>query len=456
MKINNETTIIKLKSVNIKNLKNVKNGLISSEIDFENIEEGNVVGLYGQNGSGKTAMVEALTILKKLIIKERLPFKEEYYVNQDSENIEIEYIFLLKNSLGEYYIKYEVTLGYNEAIMEDKDKIYLIPIKEVLSYRENISRHTYKILFSKEDEDIHIRKKHISKMSIKDNIDLTVRVKMTLKESYSFIFDSEVREKSEKFLSEVEFEILRSIEYHFVKDLHIISAKDSSYALGKIFLPITLSIANSRGKLAANIDEASVVAEKKYVLIKQIVGQINLVTEAVIPGLGIEVKLLNEETMDNGEVGMNIEFLTTKIEKPLPLRCESGGSLKLISIISALVAAYNNPNALIVIDELDSGVFEYLLGELLKVISDGGCGQLFFTSHNLRLLEVLNHKNMWFTTTNENERYIQLSGVKTMSNPRDMYLRAVQLGGQKEVIYNRTKSSKIRRALRKAGEFYES
>ena len=31
---------------------------------------------------------------------------------------------------------------------------------------------------------------------------------------------------------------------------------------------------------------------------------------------------------------------------------------------------YNNPSVCVVIDELDAGVFEYLLGEILQIISE--------------------------------------------------------------------------------------
>lgn len=36
----------------------------------------------------------------------------------------------------------------------------------------------------------------------------------------------------------------------------------------------------------------------------------------------------------------------------------------------------------------NGGIFEYLLGELLNIISEKGKGQLIFTSHNLRPLEI--------------------------------------------------------------------
>ena len=64
------------------------------------------------------------------------------------------------------------------------------------------------------------------------------------------------------------------------------------------------------------------------------------------------------------------------------------------------------------IDELDSGIFEYLLGEILRIISEKGKGQLIFTSHNLRPLETIDKGFVAFTTTNVNNRYIRFSNVK--------------------------------------------
>lgn len=46
-------------------------------------------------------------------------------------------------------------------------------------------------------------------------------------------------------------------------------------------------------------------------------------------------------------------------------------------------------NALIVIDELDAHIFEYLLAEILKNMSEIAKGQLVFTAHNLSVMEVL-------------------------------------------------------------------
>ena len=44
-----------------------------------------------------------------------------------------------------------------------------------------------------------------------------------------------------------------------------------------------------------------------------------------------------------------------------------------------------------------------------------------------------------------------MKNIKKSNNLRDVYLRSITLGGQKEEIYKETSSLKIARAFRKAG-----
>lgn len=112
---------------------------------------------------------------------------------------------------------------------------------------------------------------------------------------------------------------------------------------------------------------------------------------------------------------------------------------------------YNDSSVTVAIDELDSGVFEYLLGEILTVLQENAKGQLIFTSHNLRALEVLDKKSIMFSTANENNRYIRFKNVKGSNNLRDVYYQDILLGGQDECVYEPTSQSSIRRAFRSAG-----
>ena len=133
------------------------------------------------------------------------------------------------------------------------------------------------------------------------------------------------------------------------------------------------------------------------------------------------------------------------------LRYESEGIKRIISILGVLIAGYNQPSVCLAIDELDSGIFEYLLGEILEVLSSEIKGQLIFTSHNLRILEKIDKKNIVFSTTNPENRYIRFKYIKPNNNLRDMYLRELIIEEQAEQLYKETKQSDIKRAFYRAG-----
>lgn len=155
---------------------------------------------------------------------------------------------------------------------------------------------------------------------------------------------------------------------------------------------------------------------------------------------------------DSGENGSRVELVSMREGMtPIPIRMESDGIIKIISILNALIQAFGNPSICLAIDELDAGIFEYMLGELLDIFHKSAKGQLIFTSHNLRALEMLDKDSIMFSTVNPDRRYIRMKNVKLSNNLRDMYLRGITLGGQDEAIYEETDSLRIARAFRKAG-----
>ena len=131
---------------------------------------------------------------------------------------------------------------------------------------------------------------------------------------------------------------------------------------------------------------------------------------------------------------------------------ESEGIKKIISVLNLLIGVYNRSSMTVAIDELDAGVFEYLLGELLRIIAEKGKGQLIFTSHNLRPLETIDKGFIAFTTTNPDQRYIRMTNVKSTNNLRDFYYRDIMLGEQNEPVYEPTNNYDIALALREAGD----
>ena len=187
-------------------------------------------------------------------------------------------------------------------------------------------------------------------------------------------------------------------------------------------------------------------------VISAIVEQINIVLYTIIPGLQVTIKNYGKQSLDNGEEGWKLELMSKREGmKEIPIRMESEGIIKIISILNALIQAFGNPSICLVIDELDSGIFEYMLGELLDIFKKSAKGQLLFTSHNLRALEMIDKESIMFSTTNPDNRYIHMKNVRESNNLRNMYIRSITLGGQSEQIYEETDSLKIARAFRKAG-----
>lgn len=98
----------------------------------------------------------------------------------------------------------------------------------------------------------------------------------------------------------------------------------------------------------------------------------NIVLCDIVPGLKIKLSELGAEIGKGGEQAQRVQLVSLKNDKELPLQYESEGIKKNISILQMLIVVYNEPNITVAIDEIDVGIFEYLLGELMKIISEEG------------------------------------------------------------------------------------
>ena len=193
------------------------------------------------------------------------------------------------------------------------------------------------------------------------------------------------------------------------------------------------------------------MSEKMLEAIKEDISNISSVLNQLVPGLTIGIKKVSDTLAKDGTSVPVIMVVANRDGKELPLRDESDGVRKIISVLSLITAAFNEQSVTVAIDEFDAGIFEYLLGEILQALEESGKGQFIFTSHNLRPLEVINKKFLYFTTTNPQNRYIRLKNIAASNNLRDTYFREILLNEQDEEIYNRTKRFKIVAALKKAG-----
>ena len=207
------------------------------------------------------------------------------------------------------------------------------------------------------------------------------------------------------------------------------------------------------GNLAIPLNDSALIPEQILDVLKKVIDDMNIVLKQIVPGLTIEICELGMELSKDNHKSVRIQFMSNKNAKQIPLKYESEGIKKIISVLQLLIVVYNQPSITVAIDELDAGIFEYLLGELLQIISEKGKGQLMFTSHNLRPLETIDKGFIAFTTTNPANRYIRFNNIKTNNNLRDFYYRDIILGEQEENTYEPTNKYDIAFAFREAGEW---
>ncbi len=465
--------ITRLKSVKIHRIKNVEYGEIFFNSSFDNLKKADILGIYGQNGSGKTAFVNAMQIVKRLFTS--TPLSDDVYdlisTNAQDAQIELEFYHFNGDEII-YHIFYDVTLRKPE---ERTVKV----VKENLKFKKlKDGKWTNKVSlfqFDYDEKEFLKPRKNVDKIlkNNSDKLDLEVIKRLIYKRGESFIFNFDfldvllglnklmgdnLEAKSENELndlSEDEFIVFNLFGYALT-DLIIVDNKyfgmvnsDSEF-----FFDIKNKFIREKLKinpLNINIVGTTLIPKSEYDRFSLMIKQMNIVLEKIIPNLNIGLKKVGEQLMPDAKTGVLVELVSEKNGHIIPIRYESDGIKKIISILSMLISVYNNPECCLIVDELDASIFEYLLGEIIEVIKEFGKGQLIFTSHNLRPLEVLDSKSIVFTTVNPENRYMKFKGVKTCNNLRDLYYRSINLGGQSEDVYEPTADFEISRAFKQAG-----
>ncbi|MCF0259676.1 MAG: AAA family ATPase [Erysipelotrichaceae bacterium] len=460
---------VRIKSVRLHNFKSVSHG----KIDFNNyypsgsIENGvDLYGVYGPNGSGKTAIIDACSMIRHLFVHGFLPEQASGFIkhNHSSSAVEIEFfvrvgedqfllLYAIEFSSEGFFQKPVIKHEYLKYKYWDKDRQKFSPMQTLECFKRSDSGETdmIKSLFTAQ------HRRQIEGVVKSDP-------------QKSWLFNS----LSKSLLKEIKDYPKSPGRSHRIKLLQVAIANLVQYAenqwliinnesYGEIpvlnILPMHL---HHQGEefgihgsfpVDCSLSTPSIPPLPKQFepVIQESIAQINVVLSQIIAGLTIELAPVSSAFGPNGEELISFETFAVRGENRIPLMYESFGIKRIISILSALIAAVNNPYICLMIDEMDSGVFEYLLGEIINVLSETAKGQILFTAHNLHPLEEMHYRNIYFTTTLDDESFVHLKNVKTTNNLRDLYLRTLVLSADSEQYLKSFKEGKIRHAFRKAG-----
>lgn len=466
-----DDTIVRIESIEISNFKNVGYG----RLDFEDSKKGSktsILGLYGQNGSGKTALIDALELLRLSLSGRQIPAYFADYIKVDSEYATLKYHFKVSsNQQGcVYSALYEANLrreaGHTEHNTDQpssEESYKAVIADEVLSYSCEFGGK--KIRFSpvidtrtaKDTVFLPASKyREIIGKSKENLVSLLAAKQSARNDSRSFIFSRALLDAiRQNCKDDCHRFLIESLVYFGNFQLFVINTTNAGL-ISMNALPIAFNYAENGkmliGNFLLNLNKPTLIRETTQSIVHKVISCMNVVLQQLVPGLTIGIKEMGTQLYQDGTPGCLIQLMSNKNSKEIPLQYESEGIKKLISILQLLIVIYNKPSMTVAIDELDSGVFEYLLGEILRIIAEKGKGQLVFTSHNLRPLETLEKCFIAFTTTNPKNRYIRMSNVKATNNLRDLYYRDIVLGEQSESVYDLVNNSEIAMAFREAGD----
>ena len=472
-----ENRIIKLKSVELKNFKNVKYGKIEFKEDKHSRSSGNmskianILGIYGQNGSGKTSVINGLYLFKTVVSGQSLNPNFCNFISCDKNYASLSFEFRItdKDEIYRVFYKFDIRKTYKSEAFEEcgfyeKKDITAEVFREKLSYSKFEDEQWKKSItivdYDMDDKDYIFRPirnyKEVAN-STEKKVGFGIAKGLSQANSTSFIFNPKTFSLLVTSFSKNSPEnckIMAILRNFVIFNVFVIQNDDLGAITSNKNIPLSFMLGdkkiNMRGNIGLNLFDISLIEKDKLNTVQKILEQINVVLNTLIPKLKIEIKNYGKETLENSKDVFKVELLTVRDNRKIPLKYESDGIKKIVSILSLLIGMYNNENILVAVDELDAGIFEYLLGEILEILSKNAKGQLIFTSHNLRALEKLNKEMVIFTTTNENNRYISLNSGKSSENLRDFYYRGIMLGGQREELYDETNKYEISYAFRKA------
>ena len=413
--------------VKAKNFKSLKN--ISFNLNKTKNETNKFIAIYGENGSGKTNLVELFKFLQQLTIsriidiklnmlpKEFFELKEkmidttpmdmkpiwqlslnldEYRMINEEEDTEIEYGFKINNKEGFYSVK------FNKEIVEEK--LYFFVNKQK-GYYFKLSKNEKEL-----NKNIFINEKYNEEL--KENIE-----KYWGKYSFLSLLVFEEKEKNKEYVkNNISQKILEIINKILSMTIHV-----NKWYLN--FMPDNYMKQNVLADL-----KSGVISKNKIDEIKKYENVLNIFFTKAYADIK-SVKYVIEEKDDKIRYKLFFNKMIGGTLKSIPIELESEGTKKIIEEFDTLIGAIMGET--VVIDEIDNGIHDLLMKNIILSIKDEITGQLIITTHNTLLLEILPKECIYILSAYyEGNKYINSIKeygitIQKNHNARDLYFKGL-------------------------------
>ena len=449
----------RLMGIELTDVKNVRQGAIDLLSP--------VTGIYGQNGSGKTTAITALRVIRTLLSGASLTHDDSFIglIRQKAETAKITATFATHDGTADYTV-----------ILEDAGGGLCRVSGETLAFKADAGRR--RILFDHEGKSGDFgsrdyttrpltpwRSLRTARQAIGNR--LSEEETLSWSQSRSYLFSTVFRTMLDALSSwRGQTETIsesRSAAFSGILDPTLAITKElHEYAEDKMRIVTTREGASvcfgyspvyykDNAEELIDVGRPVVVPAGMRDTIDLMVRQANIVMPQLVPDLKLECDMRDDETED-GKPGVKVFLRSHRGDVTIPFWAESEGIRRIVGILTMLVRMFNEPGMTVAIDEIDDGVFENLLGELLEALDQQGEGQLLFTAHNLRALEILGRDSIVFSTTDPDNRFTRPQGVRGSNNLRDMYFRAINTIHEGAQLADKVHQADIALALIQAGD----
>ncbi|RSX56355.1 AAA family ATPase [Bifidobacterium samirii] len=463
--------MIRLKRLVLDDMRNISHGVL----DFDDLPAGgSVTGIYGQNGSGKTTVIDAIGMLRALLSGAMLPENAGDVVNASTGVATMTATFLIDEVQKRGADEEERALRYLEYRVSVRktapDSTRARVVAESVRIGDDPSRLGREVMGHRMDdaEVGFVSTPAYVWRSIESIAPVKAVVSRTADRAYmegrSFLFSrcatlderpeaeflidwtvARMREakgvssRSMAYINERFGEFVRLREAlcgYATNDIFVSTTRRGSYA-AYAYIPIMEENPTGRNtEFLFDLLQPKPLTPGQAERLGRTVASFDRILPTIVPGLHVLLKTGTAPSGRDGEDRVTAELFSRRSDVTVPFRCESEGIIRVTALLGYLKHAYNDENALVAVDEFDSGVFELLLGDMLYQLADGCAGQLVFTAHNLRALEVLPNSCIRTTVTDPDNRFATVPRQSSTNNQRKRYLSASELGWNGPDIYD--------------------
>lgn len=413
-----------IKYVRLKNFKSF--GDTSFDFTNSNKTPKKLIGIYGENGSGKSNFIQSISFLMHSLIT--LSFQNNINKMLDEKQVALnekdikQYIINSRESLSD-----EINECKTIGTTNDMEMLFVFDVEGKEAY--------YKMIFDNES-------------IISESLRYPLEKNMTtvfLIEKDNIKFNNNLF-KDSKYQNEIKEDILKYFGKHTFLSIIVNQTQkyNQSYVIERIapafktfidsLFDICLlhkSVNQDEGLRPDQNEILTNLFQGRYIYSEKILNIINNCEKALnnflVPLYSDIKEVVYEKTKKGNEIlyQLYINKLIDGEVRHVPFVLESTGTIKLLTIFPLIYDVMVGKTVLI--DEIDTGIHDILMETIIVTIQKQAKGQLIFTTHNTLLLKSLNPEYAYSITSDINgckqvHCFKDFERIQSRNNMADRYL----------------------------------